>query len=253
MVTALGTNLGKSLGTRLGLGSGIDPLTATLPDHQFRADTVTLSGGNVATIPNRRGTDFLSMVGGTLAAPVADGSLNGAPSIAFTGTQYLASNLPVASWEFMQTGLGFEVFSIYVPTDLTGVHVLVATRTGGNGVSMYTDGVQQAFYVFQGSAMFSLSSAGTHTLNSPTYSNYLFKKGNSPEWASYLKSTLLGSGAANVPGAGVPQNVLTLGANGSGGSPTHCRWAETLLYKRALSAADRLVVRTYISTRYGIA
>ncbi|HEY6878775.1 MAG TPA: hypothetical protein VI299_12185, partial [Polyangiales bacterium] len=94
----------------------LDSLPGGPPAFQFRADTVTLAGGNVETIPNRRGTDALVAATGTLAAPARDALFGGAPSLVFRGAQRLDSNLPASAWTFLHDGSGMEMVVVVYST-----------------------------------------------------------------------------------------------------------------------------------------
>ena len=93
------------------------PVFDLLPNYWFRADNVTLAGANVATIPNKVGTDALVMAGGVLAAPASDPLFAGAPSLNFSGTQYLEDNLAPSAWKFLHDGTGAEVWNVMAMTN----------------------------------------------------------------------------------------------------------------------------------------
>src|SRR5207342_1129086 len=110
---------------------------ALAPSFQFRSDTVSLAGGNVTTIPNRKGSDALVIAAGTLAAPAPDALFGGAPSIVFSAAQYLDSNLAPLAWAFGSDGSGFEMFNVFGQTTVGATGTFCATT---NAVSTSSKG-----------------------------------------------------------------------------------------------------------------
>jgi len=236
------------------------PVFDLLPNYWYRADNVTLNAGTVATIPNKVGTDALVNQGATLPLPVQDPLFLDKPSILFSGTQYLDSNLSAASWAFMSDGTGFEAFHVFAPTN-TSADTFIISATLSQG----SPGSQQACYVggstdflVKNSAAQSVvlftSSAGVLSTNSPTYINGYYKSTSPVKAAFFVKEAVVGSAVAEGTPSATGNTTFCLGArSGDRAVPAKMRWCDTIIFNRALSEYERQVVRTYIQKRYGIA
>jgi hypothetical protein len=242
-------------------GTPESALNATLPDFQFRADAAVLSAGNVASIPNRRGADSLNIGAGTLAGPAADPIFGNAASLLFTGTQWLDSTLPPSAWRFAHDGSGFEIITVFCPTDASTTYAAISTGTPGTGVGF----VQQnnsangshEFYVRNVSGTITpVGVTGQTTPNVATYYHDCHSASNSPQYQAFTKAAMIGQGpySGGSPALNTdPVGTLRLGAFVTGTFIAKMRWCETLIYKRILTDYERQIVREYIRDRYGIA
>jgi hypothetical protein len=230
-----------------------DAMLALGPSHQFRADTVTLNTGNVATVPNRRGSGALAIASGTLAAPAPDALFGGAQSIVFGGTQWLDSNLPANTWRFLHDGTGCTVFTVFAPVGVAaGSAILLSTRFGGfTGFTQYRTGNQLGMFVQNGSSVIVSATGGTLATGAPTYTEQSMTTGL---YQSYLRDSVVAAGVPTGPTdlAG-PQGTLRLGARTDGSGAIAMRWCETLVFTRDLREYESQIVREYIAARYGIA
>lgn len=241
-----------------GAANAATRMLALAPTYQFRADTVTLSAGNVATIPNRRGSDALVVAAGTLAAPVAGTS--GAQKLVFGGTQWLDSSLAASAWKFLHDGTGCEVFHVCAPASIgAGTRVSLSTQAtlavGSIGATLTQSTAARRMYVANGAAASVDSSGGTLTANVATYHNVYLGTAQPLVYNNFVAEASVGSGnaAAATPSSSNPANTLRLGALGGGGSAATEDWYETIIFPRVLHEYERQIVREYIGARYGIA
>ncbi len=238
----------------------LDALPGGPPSFQFRADTVTSRRGSVVALPNRRGSDSLSVTAGTLAAARENPAFNGAPTVAFTGSQELASNLANSAWKFLSDGSGFEAFFIGMRTGNTGGNqVLMTTRGIGNepgklllapnasvhATSLITDA--------SGGPVVNSTLTGAWALDAPGYINLSYMEGVPQEVLGFAGSTnVASSDSLLAPSPSDPASTLYLGRNGAL-QPAIMDFAELLIFPRRLHEYERQLVREYIAARYGIA
>lgn len=263
--TILGTGLGTILGTPLGSGASLIPATpenamlALSPSHQFRADTATMSGSNLATLPNRRGSDSLVVTGGTLAAPTPDALFNGALSLTFNGTQWLDSNLPASAWKMLHDGSGVELFLAFAPTTFVPSQqffVSTSDSSNGPGTSLRTStAAEQTVRIGNGGAFSGMGSAGgSLTVNTATLWDYYLSTSSPVAAASFrggaVVATLVGPPSVSTSN---PLATLRLGASNVGGLPASMQFCELLVFPRVLHEYERQIVREYFADRYGIA
>lgn len=265
MATILGTQLGTVLGTPLGTAGNAsqvaeNAMLALAPSYQFRSDTYTLSSGNLATMPNRRGADSLTVTAGTLAEPAVSAAFAGARTVAFAGTQELRSSLPASAWKFLHDGTGYDAFFVGMRTGNTGGNqVLMTTRGGGgdpghllaatNNTAVATDLISNA----AGTPVFNATLGGAWTLNTPGYVNSSYVEGMPQEYLGFANALVAStSDSAVVPSANDPFSTLYVGRN-SALQPAIMELAEILIFTRRLNAEERQTVREYIAARYGIA
>jgi hypothetical protein len=231
-------------------------LIGGLPSHQFRADAATLSGSNVATIPNLRGADALVVASGTLAAPAGDALFGGARSIAFTGAQRLQSNLPASSWRFLHDGTGCEVFTIRANANGSSTQAVWSTRTefGGDvGASVLVASTQTRFLNNNGSALAFQVNSSSVPQNAALYDIFSYKEGASPEYLVQQGATTVASGSsAQAPASGDPSGPFSVGGTTANILFFTGRIAEILIFPRVLHSFERQIVREYIAARYGI-
>lgn len=245
-------------------------MLALAPSYQFRADTVTLSVGNVATIPNRRGSDALVLAAGTLAAPAADAAFGGAQSIVFSGTQWLDSNLAASAWKFLHDGTGCEMFIVLAATTSATDKCVHATHDVTLGST--TAGIYQALGQSPSLQDTIIANGTASPANGRTVSNTgsTFAPLNTAQYSSYSLGTSQPfvyqkfSGATNYaavasytgggPSSGNPGGTLRLGADLAGSARAFVgKWCETLIFPRVLHEYERQIVREYLQARYGIA
>ncbi|HEY6878324.1 MAG TPA: hypothetical protein VI299_09900 [Polyangiales bacterium] len=241
----------------------LDELPLGPPSFQFRADAVTLSGTRVTSLPNRRGSDALVVSPSVLVAPVSDAAFAGAPSLVFSGTEWLDSNLPPSSWTFLHDGSGAEVFVVYRPGNGDGQTLVGTARQQDTistcGASTFIDEASDTTQVLVANGgnprpvdiappLALAAGVATYTswqLGGPGIVHAVFDRDRS---VSAL--TALAAKPCTTP----PAYTLRLGANAG----THDRGfrgaiAELLIFERALREEERRQVRAYIAARYGIA
>jgi hypothetical protein len=231
---------------------------ALAPDFQFRTDTVTLSGGNLARIPNRRGADALVMTAGTLAAPAPDPIFGGHPSLSFAGAQYLDSDMTPAAWSFTNDGTAFDGFMVFsLPTPASN-QTLVGTTTGstsGKGFRSNMFSGTLSLIVGNGGSGHVNRAAGSPLSNKAYYHHFYVNSANALQALSALNANVgsAGSYVGGAPAAGAPLGTLRLGADSAGANWSTMRFVELILFKRLLTEYQHQVVREYLAERYGIA
>jgi uncharacterized membrane protein len=251
-----GAGRGGGGATRLQVAEGV--LNVLAPRHQFRADTVTLSGGNVATIPNRRGADALVLTSGTIAAPASDIIFGGAQSIVLAGP-YLDSNLPASAFAFTADGSGCEVFTVFCPADSVTNGVFLATGNSGAGYGMVqkcnnASGTHEYIVRNATTTVVSTAVGGQAAAGVATYFDDYCGSTSPLQFGALTKQTASAAGAFSAtPGTGATTGTLRLGSQVNGVNTGAVRWCETLIFDRVLSEYDRQLVREYIAARYGIA
>lgn len=229
------------------------------PAYQFRADVVTLSGGNVATIKNRRGADSLVLAAGMLAAPASDIIFGGAQSIAFTGTQWLDSNQPASSFAFTADGSGCEVVTVFCPADSVTNGIFLATGNSGSTYGMVqkcnnASGTHEYIVRNATTIVVSTSAAAQAAAGVATYFDDYCGSASPLQFCALTKQAASAAGAFSAtPGTGTTAGTLRLGNQVNGAFPCAVRWCETLIFDRVLSEWERQIVREYIQSRYGIA
>ena len=240
------------------------PIHELEPRHWYRADTNTLNGANLATLPNR-GTvgGKLNVAAGTIVAPISDTALNNALSIALTGVQYLDSNLPKSEFKFLHDGTGADTFVVCVPTQITaGLRAIWATRSMVGGAAdigacmLITTAGAFAFQVISGGAVVinGSSAAGELTIDAPMRCEFSYREDDYPEGFGIIKSGVTPVlASATVPPIVDPSGTFRLGGGTSAGSaPAHCRIADVIIFSRRLTPYERQQVLEYIQTRYAI-
>lgn len=232
--------------------------------HWYRADTVSLSGGSLASLSNRgKGGGQLAVGAGTLAAPAADGSMKGAPSIVFSGTQHLVSSLPASEFRFLHDGTGKECFVVF-RTGVAAYQSLLSTVTSGVavGAQLYvnsnTTNCNLAHVINNGTAaVFSPNptlAIGAIALNTAYCVENAYSEQSAPEaWLSANGATVASGASLAAPAVGVdPVRVLYVARSGYGDGYFTGAIADILLFDRVLSPYERQLVREYIQDRYGI-
>lgn len=227
-------------------------LIATNPSHQYRADSISLGGGDTAIIANRRGADALLVGGGTVAPPANDPLFGGAPTLVTNGTQWFDSNQPPSFWRFLHNGTGCTVITVFAPVGVAaGSGLIISTRSSNQtGFTQYRTGAAVGLFINENANTIVNQAHGTLVGGAPTFIAHTF---SGSAYQCFLKSTLLNAGApTGIVSAGDSQATLRLGARPDGTSGIAMRWAETLIYPRVLTSGDWAVVYAYIQARYGI-
>lgn len=237
-------------------------VTGLAPRHWYRADTYTLSGSNLATLPNRNTTvgGALVMAAGTLSAPASDGALGGAHSVTFNAAEYLDSNLAASEFLPMGDGTGCEVLTVWVPTTIAaGTQYLWSTRNSSGaaqqGASMYRAGAIPGALIANaaGSAPWN-GLAGTAVVGQPILLHSFHKFTDPVSYGVFNGGTLTASGTSYTTApSGVNPAGFRLGAAFTTPLAGAFRWAETMVFYRVLTEFERQQVREYIQARYGIA
>lgn len=235
-----------------------------LPRHWYRADTYTLSGGNLAALPNRNTTVGGSMAvsSGTVAAPAADATLGGAQSITFQSAtpNGLQSTLPSTEFIYLHDGTGAETWAVFVPVEgaaktIWGTKAFAAAAEVGAGQFHQTGFPSITQIVGNGTAtqpsQISVSGAGA---NLPTYTTAVYLESAPNEVLASIKDIYgVTAATAAAPSAAAPQSTLRIGRSATDAVNGGMRFAEFLSFNRVLTPYERQLVREYIATRYGIA
>ncbi len=257
MPTELGTELGTTLGTILGaMEDQGAPLPANIaaigPAHRYRASQATTSGGNIVSIPNEGAAGGQLNVGdGTLAQPTADAALNNAPSVAFTGTQSLVSSLPTSAFAPYNNGDDFTavfVASIAV-SGMLQAHTFASGALGPGFRQGVTTGVVSGL-VNNGASNVVVASASAGGVGANVNR---FEMRGAQGSRTYRNGALIAgpvtpTGAFNTAASYVP---LMIGRNTAGGFNNNARFAEIILFPRALTTLELTVVDAEIFAAYG--
>ncbi|HEY6877191.1 MAG TPA: hypothetical protein VI299_04190 [Polyangiales bacterium] len=237
----------------------LEALPGGPPRFQFRADDVTLNGSSVTTIPNRRGTDALVVTAGTLAAPASDVLFGGAPSIEFSGTQWLDSNLDASAWKFLHDGTGAEIFLIHAPTT-TAPQCMWSTHQNTLGAN--SSGARLArnaetadgYRASNGSTNLFWYVYGPTPTGVAQYADNFYSEADPLKSNGFLNEVSRSTGSTGTPSSSAPEAPLRLGASAVDNAlPAQMKFAELLIFSRALHEYERQLVREYIAARYGIA
>lgn len=186
-------------------------------------------------------------------ASAAAGALDGRPGILFGGSAFYDSSAPASAWR-VHDGTGWQVYSVFIPkvvsattqTMWTTRPALVAAETGvaqqhstgprvvmGNGAaSIYDSGI-----------------VGALTVDVPTFTQWRFKAGASPEAQLFRETTSVHSGTGTAPSAGDPNATMRIGQTSSGGVALRAVLLDFIVVKLDDTATQDLV-RQYIALRY---
>lgn len=252
------------LPTKLTLATPNDAaITALAPRHWYLAENNTLSGPNLATLPNLGSAGgSLSVTAGTVLAPTADATLGGMQSFALTGTQYLDSSHPASEFRYFHDGTGCDVFVLAVPVAISCNWLATLDAVSGSdlGFSMqYGASGNIRTYAGNGTQnLFDQTSAANSTpLNAPLLWEYTY--------GSNIGGTItpMHQGAGNVltnlaiptnaPAAGDPEGTLRVGASTAATNKSQVRIASILIFNRKLTEEERNTVRNWARTRASIA
>lgn len=238
----------------------------------LRADLgVTLNGSTVSAWANQ-GTLGGSCSQGTGAAQPtwsATGGPNSRAGLSFDGGDYLASTLAASAWNFLHSS-NFTLFYVWNQTAtgnaFYGVLGTSTSAAGSRGIAIYWDNRTaipataslrsavsngSAYVVDPGVSLLNNGyPANSASITEHTY-EYLVA---GDDYASIRNGTTVKTAeSAAVPSASNAANTLNIGiipgaaSNGLVGSI-----AEVIAFNRTLAAAERSVVRRYLSNRYAI-
>lgn len=223
--------------------------------HWYRADTSSLSGANLATLPNRGlAGGSLTVSAGTLAAPTADANFGGAQSVTFAGTQELTSSLPPNAWQFLQDGSGCEICSVVYFSGTAINNSLWTTRNATTGATNFrsNDTNSHAYALSSGGTLNLLANTGAITTDASMLIADSFGASAVPQYVCWNGNVAVQAGSATTTGA-TPDHSWKLGGAASGTVRFRGGWAETLIFDFVLTPYERQLLREYVQNRYGIA
>jgi hypothetical protein len=225
--------------------------------YLYRADTFTPSGANLASLQNRgtAGSADMSVIAGTVVAPVADSAIGGRFSFTMSGTQRLQSALASSAYKFLHDGTGCYGYAVFVRTDASNTRMLMATANsaGGIGVHVYQSAAGFGFSVANGGGFTYGLSGAAGVLNTLCVLEFSYAEASTPKTALYDRGTLLGSGSAGgAPSALDPTGTLRIGATANDGLGYIGRIAEVMCTAGVPTATDRARYLSYISLMYGL-
>jgi hypothetical protein len=237
-------------------------LAAMAPAHDYRSDLYTLSGANLATIPNQGSAGGqLSVVAGTIAEPSADAALRGEKSWIAPGGQTVQSSLAVSAFRFVHDGTGAHTFCVYVPISAATAGIWATRAFTGTeiGAGVFYQASQSInFQVYNGSASEYLhaSGGGTAPINAGCLIESSYLEGRAP----FEADTRLGSAGAlvnstnttNAPAAGDAVGTLRIGDSVGGAVQGRGRYARWIGFNRVLSSTEQATVRALMALRYGV-
>jgi hypothetical protein len=278
--TRLGTSLGTSLGTDLS-GSSVDPtapILALLPYSFAEADYYSVDGvtGKVASYLDKvaAGTGIRAIVPShafaqstsakQCALPAADSNFNGALSAQFPAAPYYGSNALPAAWQFQHNGTGMDVFNVWMPlTIAAGSKAIECTSLAGGSTQsciMFWNTANLATLMYGGAAgttSLATQNAGTLVANVPIYTEQTYIEGGTAalpfEINRFIKSvSVQAQNSVAAPYLFDSDGTLTIGGTGNGTLLANMAWCSRICFNRVLTAAERTIVRTYITTKYGV-
>lgn len=270
-------------GVRDTSGAAVDPFAALLAQVQaiyaigsgsvFEADYYSADGGTgkVASFIDRNdAAHALAQAAGSeqVAIPTTEALVNGALVGSFLGGQSYVSNRAASTFAYLHDGSGADLTIGLIHRDantLANPNRLIGTRTttttpvgmsleitSQNGVT--EERVLTQVYAAATAVIANTGTAGLINKDVPTYLQYKYKEGDSPEWAQYTKGTVSHSGASSStpPLGGAPQHTLRLGDTSVAGRDATMDWFFLALRPSPLTGAERLVVQAYLLLKYGI-
>lgn len=245
--------------TRASRADGI--IAGLNPRHWYRADTYTLSGGSIATLPNRNTVvgGAMTVGAGTIAAPTPEAPLGGAPALSILPTNFLQSNQAASEFRYLHNGTGAETWCVFTPG--TGVaraiwatKAFAAANETGAGQLHQTGFPRIVSSTGNGAVELGQITMSGGALGVGTYTTAVYKESEPNEiLASILDSYGVVAATAGAPAAGDAQSTLRIGRSALDAVLGEMRFAEFLSFNRVLTPYERQLVREYIQTRYGIA
>ncbi len=250
---AFGTRMPERLNPRgLAVSRALALLAGLAPVYQFQAAGASVSAGNTTTIRNSFGGDSLSVVAGTLAAPASDSVFAGAGTITSAATQRMQSGLAGSVWKVLSTGAAFDMLFWACPT-ATPVGIALSTQGGGAlpGMDIIFNNGDLTARVANAAAASVVNLQALASLANNSARLIEFTCDGAGNYALYVGSTLVASGAqTNTPSA-TDSDALTLFGRTSGTAAASMRYADLVIFNRVLSAAERTSARSAGTTLYG--
>lgn len=226
-----------------------------------RADSYVTAGGKITALIDRvqSGHTFAQASGAQQALnPVVDSALNNQLVIPLAGTSWYDSTLPASAWKFAHDASGFEFYTVYKATSISdqfpwSTRAGMASTEVGN--LLWVSNTVRYSLVNGSVSVIDTGHQGVISAGAATYVGASYSSADSPTFRHWLKSAALTVNTnTGAPSAANPQATMRLfSTTPTAQLPLACPWAETLFFKRALTAAERTRVRSYIQTRYGIA
>jgi len=244
---------------------------ALRPNFHYSAAQAVTDGTNLISLPELiGGASSLVVSAGVIAAPAPDALFNGAPSIAFTGTQHVTSDAAVSLTTFMHDGSGCEIAHVLVNTAAAGsTRTVSSTNMGSAGqghlMSHHTTNDTYVAVTDNGGTLIAQTLIATG-VGKPGYPGvpYLFNwhgqkfYGNMQENVQHvnvLSQTVLAGADPPYLGTAGPFRLgarNTTAAGGPGNNFGQFRWCETFIFSRILTAYEREQLRDYVQQTYGI-
>jgi hypothetical protein len=275
--TFLGTHLGTHLGRDMTPANELATLEAYLARNLFawfEPDDVTESGGKTtsfldkvalvsegAVAPNARSVDSahaLTQSDPLLQVnPVTQSALISNRFVAtFTAAQRYSSTIAAANWQFANDGSGYECWFVLVPKTAAETRFFFGTTasTSPGHFAWQANTVVQCAITNSGAYCVSPTTAGTLTIDVPTYLNFRHSTASTPDYSFNTKGTapVTGTYAFGLVG-NPPLSTFTLGDGRDTGSaipsPSHMLFAGMLIANR-LSATLRANVERYIALKW---
>jgi hypothetical protein len=225
----------------------------------YSADLVVLDTGNVRSIVSwKDATRVLDQptAGLQVAAPTPHADYGGALHLAFSGAQWYKANNSVAAWKYWIDGTGVGFYFTHTPT-AAGTNVALALSTGvGNGLQIYWSGgtVSTVNVDTYETTVVIHRVVGGYAANTPTWLEYSYVEGASPESSLALKSGTANTGATSkAPSVNDPQSALVLGAESAGTNRGSFRWQSLIVQASRPTAGETALVRQYLTSKTGIA
>lgn len=223
------------------------------PSHRYLARVNTLSGGNIATIPNV-GTagGHMAPAVGTLAAPTANAGLGGQLCLSAAGTQYLQSSLAASAWRFLHDGTGCTLVHVYDTGDTSGARLMSCTLTSttGHDFFVYVHGSAGIRWRNFNGGVGVFDAIHPTPDTGPTYAIGYFATSASPQRGTYQEQSSGATGTGTGQSVGDPQFTFRL--LGGNGTFFDGAWAETFALTRAPTVADLANIRDYMALAYGL-
>lgn len=237
----------------------------------LRADKgITLNGSTVAAWANQ-GTLGGSVTQGTAASQPtysAAGGPNGRPALTFDGGDWLTSDLAASSWAFLH-GANSTIFVVWKTTSANpnayfGLLSTASSGTADRGYALFYDdrsGLSRNDRLIANFNNGGATVGGVLTANNAftaatwgvAETVFAYQDAGS-DLIVLANGTSVGtSESAVATSASAPQGPLELGRLvNDAGSRLIGSIAEAIAFNRTLSAAERMIVRRYLGSRYAI-
>lgn len=258
---ALGTAVGRALGNALDVGSLFLSVIAGVGGRPaFTTDLVVQDpGGKCRAIVDWQDyTHWLDQSDQTkqCAMPAAHADYSGQSCLNFTGAQWYQSNRPASAWSYWIDGTGIAFWFTHTPT-AAGTNVALALSTGaGNGLQIYWSGgtVSTVNVDIYETTVVVHRAVGGYAANVPTWIEYSYVEGASPESSLALKAGTANTGpTGKAPSVNPPQAPLTLGAESAGTNMARFRFRSLIAQSSRPTASQVATTRQYLTADTGIA